>query len=219
MLITFITTLITIIVGIIVSRAIFSLISGVICFLVTAFLALSVTYVLSKIVGVRIALYVSGGVILVATALWFVWPSSTPDIPPKPTIHVQVTKAIRGNAFESPIGLLGRRSRVITLEGIGVPGLNHVFGAESRDYLSYLIAGKQVAIVNPSNRRGDLTGEVISPEGYNVQQVMVTAGMAWTTSDKWQREELTARRAKRGLWSAYSLDQIERNFEVEKEDE
>ncbi len=215
-MITFITTVITIIISIIVGRVILSLISGLLCFLVMVALGLVITYLLSKIFGIRIALYTVGGGVLIIMITGFLWSRVSPEEPVSPTIHVQVTKAIRGNAFESPIGIFGRRSRVITLDGIGVPGLEYVFGEESRAYLNLLIAGKKVAVVNPSSRRGDLTGEIISPEGHNVQQVMVTAGMAWATGNKWQREERAARRAKRGLWEVYKLDNIERE---PKEDE
>lgn len=209
MTITIIWTVISWIISMIIGRAIMTLVLGTICSLISLLILALIVRVLVATFGVKVALYIMAGVTATGVALGLFWSwEATPEEPVNPTVYVHATEAIRGNAFTSPVGIFGRRSRTITLEGIGVPATDAAFGTDSKEYLHLLVADKSVAVVAPSGYRGDISGIVETPEGWVAQQMMVRAGMAWCTSDKWRTEEKEARKANRGLWAVYSNEEL-----------
>jgi hypothetical protein len=209
MAISIIFTIISWIISMIIGKAIIALAVGAVCTLVSIFIFAYVVKMSVAAFGVKITLYILGGVaaVLLVVGLFKSW-TSAPEEPVNPTVYVHATEAIRGNAFTSPVGIFGRRSRTITLVGIGVPALDAAFGVDSKDYLNLLVADKSVAVVAPSGYRGDIEGIIETPEGWVAQQMMVRAGMAWCTGDQWRAEEKEARKSKRGIWAVYSFEEL-----------
>ncbi len=201
-------TIITWIISLIVGRAILQLILIAITSLVSLFICALILRTLVQTFGVKIALYITGGlisVILVVGAIWSWLP--TPD-PVNPTVYLYVKDTVNGNTFLTPRGIFGRRTRPVTLQYIGAPAIDAPFGVESKEYLHVLLVNKTVAVQNPQTYGNYIGGIIETPEGWIAQAVIIRAGMAWDTDGKWRREERAARRENRGLWSVYSLDEI-----------
>lgn len=95
----------------------------------------------------------------------------------------------------------------ILLAGIDCPEKRQPFGKKAKDYTFGLTYGQVVTVKEKAtNRNGRIIAEVILPEGINLNQQIVWAGLAW-----WYRKlapddatlaemETKAKSAKRGLW-------------------
>lgn len=96
----------------------------------------------------------------------------------------------------------------ILLAGIDCPEKKQPFGKDAKDYTYGLTYGQVVTVKEKAtNRNGRIIAEVILPEGINLNQQLVWAGLAW-----WYRKlapddaalaemETKAKSAKRGLWT------------------
>ena len=96
----------------------------------------------------------------------------------------------------------------IRLHGIDCPEKRQPFGAKAKQFTSEACFGKTVRVeVRDTDRYGRTVGEVILPDGRNLNHEIVRAGLAW-----WYRKyargdhqlaeaEAEAREARRGLWA------------------
>jgi len=93
------------------------------------------------------------------------------------------------------------------LHGIDAPESRQAFGSRSKQFLSAVIAGKTVTVVeHDTDRHGRIVGEIIC-DGANVNHASVDAGMAWwyhkyaPNDSALDAAEQRAKSARRGLWS------------------
>lgn len=96
----------------------------------------------------------------------------------------------------------------IRLEGIDCPEKAQAFGQRAKQFTSDLAFGKVVTVrgVETRDRYGRILGNVILPDGQNLNHQLLQAGFAW-----WYRKyshdlqlehmESEARKAKHGLWA------------------
>src|SRR5262245_50261614 len=101
----------------------------------------------------------------------------------------------------------GRAQRV-RLWGIDAPESKQPWGTRAKQYTGDLAFGRVVTVrVHDIDRYKRLVAEVIPPDGRNLNQVLVRAGMAWWYRQFAKRDpvlqslEQEARAAKRGLWN------------------
>lgn len=100
----------------------------------------------------------------------------------------------------------GKRVR---LYGIDAPELDQPGGEASRDFLALLVKDKRVEII-PKDRDdyGRVVGAILTPDGREVNAMMVRAGHAWVYRKycrdcaQLRRDESLARREGLGLWGA-----------------
>lgn len=96
----------------------------------------------------------------------------------------------------------------IRLKGIDCPEKVQVFGQRAKQFTSTLAFGRVVTIrgVEKRDRYGRILGEVILPDGQNLNHQLLQAGLAWwyrkySNDLQLERMESEARKAKRGLWA------------------
>ena len=100
------------------------------------------------------------------------------------------------------------RAVKVRLHGIDCPEKKQPFGNQAKQFTSEWAFRKEVKVqVQTTDGYGRIVGEVILPDGLNLNQELVDAGLAW-----WYRKyapnnrtlkalEAGAREAKRGLWA------------------
>jgi endonuclease YncB( thermonuclease family) len=99
------------------------------------------------------------------------------------------------------------KAEKIRLSGIDCPESKQPFGQAAKKFVLEIAAQKTVTVyVETTDRYGRTVGEVILPDGRNLNKELVQAGYAW-----WYRKysinavlgqlESEARSARRGLWS------------------
>lgn len=96
----------------------------------------------------------------------------------------------------------------IRLWGIDCPESKQPFGTRARKFAGDLAFGMEVTVkVRDTDRYGRTVAEIILPDGRNLNQELVRAGLAWWYQRYARRAtvlaalEQEARDAKRGLWS------------------
>jgi len=94
----------------------------------------------------------------------------------------------------------------IRLHGIDCPEKGQPFGATAKRFTSAMVFGKDVTIhFTDRDKYGRTVGDVILPDGTNVNRELVKAGLAWWYG-KYSGDatlgqlEAQARAARRGLW-------------------
>ncbi len=98
----------------------------------------------------------------------------------------------------------------VRLQGVDCPEKNQDYGTRARQFTSDLAFGKFVQlVVHDVDRYGRTVGEIILPDGRNLNHELVKNGFAWhyTAYSKDQelaRLEAEARAEKRGLWEGPS---------------
>lgn len=144
--------------------------------------------------------FVSSLVVLVL--LWL-------SLVPAPTHAEQFTGKVVGISDGDTVSVLreGKATKV-RLYGVDAPEKAQAFGTQARKFTGDLVFQQMVTvIIRDTDRYGRLVGEVILPDGRNLNQELVRAGMAW-----WYQQyapkattlaqlEAEARAAKRGLWA------------------
>jgi micrococcal nuclease len=99
------------------------------------------------------------------------------------------------------------KPELICLNGIDCPEQGQAFGAQAKQFTSDLALGKEVRVkVKKYDRNGRTIGDVILPDGLNLNQELVQAGMAcwfrrYSDDSTLKQLEEEARAAKRGLWA------------------
>ena len=100
------------------------------------------------------------------------------------------------------------RAEPVRLWGIDCPEKGQPFGARARQFTGDLAFGKDVkVIVRDVDRYSRTVGEIILPDGRNLNRELVRAGLAWwyrqyARGDReLRRLETEARAARRGLWA------------------
>jgi len=102
--------------------------------------------------------------------------------------------------------LAGVESRRVRLAGIDAPEKGQPFSQRVRQATRQLVFGKAVRVlVRGQDRYGRTLGEVLLPDGTNLNERLVEEGWAWhyTSYSKVRRLaelEAEARRSRRGLW-------------------
>lgn len=115
----------------------------------------------------------------------------------------RVVRVLDGDTLEVLEGTTPRRVR---LHGVDCPERNQPYGSRARQFTAELAFGRTVTVViRDRDRYGRLVGEVLLPDGRNLNRELVAAGYAW-----WYRRyssdlrlavlEWMARWRKRGLW-------------------
>jgi endonuclease YncB( thermonuclease family) len=109
------------------------------------------------------------------------------------------------------ITVLARNVQIrVRLQGIDAPEAKQAFGNRSKQFVSSLCMGAVVRVSPRStgiDRYGRVLGEVTLQNGKSLNVESVSSGMSWwyqkyAPKDKVLRDaELSARKAKRGLWS------------------
>ena len=100
----------------------------------------------------------------------------------------------------------GRAERV-RLIGIDCPEKRQAFGQRAKQATSDLAFGTVVTVAAPRrDRYGRLLGDVMLPDGTNLNRELVRRGMAWwyrkySTDRRLEATEAAARQARRGLWA------------------
>ena len=96
----------------------------------------------------------------------------------------------------------------IRLNGIDCPEKAQPYGHKAKEAASALVFGKDVTLqTHGADKYGRTIGDVILPDGRNVNQELVREGMCWwyrkfaPGDATLERLETEAREAKRGLWA------------------
>ena len=99
------------------------------------------------------------------------------------------------------------RGEKIRLNGIDCPEKAQAYGHKAKEAASVLVFGKQVTITtHGQDKYGRTIGDVILPDGTNVNHTLVKEGWCWwyrkyaPGNITLERLESEARDAKRGLW-------------------
>lgn len=102
--------------------------------------------------------------------------------------------------------LLNGKSVKIRLSSIDAPEISQDFGQRSKQFLSHLVFHKRVLLVtHGKDRYGRVLGELLLPEGINVNEEMVKKGFAWhyrkySDDQRLQEFEKEARTKRLGIW-------------------
>jgi micrococcal nuclease len=120
--------------------------------------------------------------------------------------ETRVTGIVDGDTIHVSRQGVDRRVR---LWGIDAPEVHQSFGASAKRFTRKLASRKTVTLqIRDVDRYGRIVAEVILPDGRNLNQEIVRAGLAWRYQYYARREqelkalETEARAAKRGLWAA-----------------
>ncbi|MBE3610511.1 thermonuclease family protein [Campylobacter californiensis] len=99
--------------------------------------------------------------------------------------------------------LQGKQQIKVRLHGIDAPEKKQAYGNKSRQFLSNLIAGKEVEVKEKGKDRYKRTIGTIYLNGTDINAQMVASGYAWAYvkfSKDYIKQEREARRQKLGLW-------------------
>lgn len=101
-----------------------------------------------------------------------------------------------------------RRAMKVRLHGIDYPEKGQPFGKRANRFTSEWAFRKEVKVqVQTTDRYGRIVGEAILPDGLNLSQELVGAGLAWwhpkyAPNDRTLKVlEAGAKAAKKGLWN------------------
>ena len=122
----------------------------------------------------------------------------------KATFSGKVVGVMDGDTIEVMHG--GKPER-IRLNGIDCPEKGQAFGNRAKQFTSELAFGKDVMVeVLDHDRYGRSVGQVILPDGRDLNRELLKAGLAWwyrqySSDTQLQRLEDQARQSRQGLWS------------------
>jgi micrococcal nuclease len=117
----------------------------------------------------------------------------------------RVTDCHDGDTCTLVAGGSGERITV-RLHGIDAPELGQPYGAQSRDLINNLVAGKAVDVRPAGHSYNRTVADLVLPDGRNVAAVMIDAGAAWWEPKYPSDPTLPARQAQAqqrhaGLWA------------------
>ena len=127
-----------------------------------------------------------------------------------PFYDARVIAVLDGNTLSVRNETTGQQSYV-RLRGTDAPELRQPYGAQSREHLTGLVAGKSVRVeFKGTDRMGTVEGRVVA-DGADVNLAQIEAGLAWfhtvygnelsvEQQRLYQGAERAARAAHRGLW-------------------
>jgi len=102
----------------------------------------------------------------------------------------------------------GGTELTVRLDGVDCPESNQPYGDKAEAFTRSLAMGTTVTVeVSDKDRYGRFIGVVRLPDGRNLNEELVAAGLAWwyryyaPENSRLERLEKQARRAERGLWS------------------
>jgi len=100
------------------------------------------------------------------------------------------------------------KAEKIRLHGIDCPEKAQPYGTKAKQFTSAMVFGKAVTVqVRGFDKYGRTIGDVLLPDGRNLNRELVAAGLAWwyrqyaPQDDTLRKLEDSARREKRGLWA------------------
>ncbi|MCX8019852.1 MAG: thermonuclease family protein [Chitinophagaceae bacterium] len=109
-----------------------------------------------------------------------------------------------GDTFQ----LFHEKPFTVRLAHIDCPEKGQPFGAKAKQFASRLCFGKTVLVYTDgtTDRNKRIVGEIILPDGTNVNKEMVKNGLAWhfkkySKNKEYAALEEAARKAKLGLWA------------------
>jgi len=121
------------------------------------------------------------------------------------SIAGKVTRVIDGDTVDI---LQGQTTVRVRLNGIDAPERGQAYGRKARQFVLNLAAQKMVTVeIVDKDRYGRSVGDVMLPDGRNLNQEIIKAGYAWWYR-KYSRNQILgqlekeARLARRGLWQA-----------------
>lgn len=105
--------------------------------------------------------------------------------------------------------LHGHQQVKIRLHGIDTPEKKQAFGNKAQQFTANMVAGKIVDIDETDTDKYGRTVAIVTVNGKNLNESLVTAGFAWvyrkyckqSFCDDWLRFEANARKNKIGLWN------------------
>jgi|TARA_R110002095_G_scaffold153786_2_gene133618 endonuclease YncB( thermonuclease family) len=102
--------------------------------------------------------------------------------------------------------LVNRQSVIVRLEGIDAPESSQSFGTKSKQALSTIVLGKTVTVKKTGEDRYGRTLGIIMVGDLDANEKMIQDGWAWhykkyNDEERLAKLELSARQAKRGLWT------------------
>lgn len=125
----------------------------------------------------------------------------------QPVIEETLEGKVIGISDGDTIKLLHKRKTLkIRLFGIDCPERNQAFGKKAKTFTATNTFEKHVSIiVHGKDRYGRILGEVLLPNGKNLNEELLENGYAWhysrySQSRKFDQLESSARKEKRGLW-------------------
>ena len=95
----------------------------------------------------------------------------------------------------------------VRLQGIDCPEKRQAYGTRAKQFSSQHVFGQVVTVlVSGTDRYGRTLGEVILPDGMNLNRTLVEEGLAWwyrqySDDDALRQLEEEARAVQRGLWA------------------
>jgi endonuclease YncB( thermonuclease family) len=99
----------------------------------------------------------------------------------------------------------------VRLYGIDTPEYTQPFGTRARQFTAALVLQQEITVViRGTDRYRRLVGEILLPDGRNLGQELLRAGLAWWSQRYAPRDtvlqqlEAEAQQATRGLWLAPS---------------
>lgn len=121
------------------------------------------------------------------------------------TVGYKVTGIKDGDTF---VVLINGKEQVIRLEHIDCPEKKQPFGVKAKNFASDLCFGKIVLLnhTNKYDRNKRLIAEVKLINGININQELVSNGLAWhfkkySNNQEYAKLEIDARNKQIGLWS------------------
>ena len=140
-------------------------------------------------------------------------PPPAPASAPAPTTQTKASELLTGKVVRVADGdtitlLVDETQHRIRLHGADCPERGQPFGTRAKQFTSNLVFGQTVTVrVVDVDRYKRLVCRVTLPEGRDLSEELVRAGLAWwykhyAPDDKMlARLETDAREAKRGLWA------------------
>ena len=124
---------------------------------------------------------------------------------PRHQFSGRVVLVLDGDTIEE---LRERTPQRVRLHGVDCPERGQAFGTVAREFTAERAFGRTVTIrMRDTDRYGRTVGEVILPDGKNLNHELVRAGLAWwyqhyaADDIRLERAESEARQARRGLWT------------------
>jgi len=137
------------------------------------------------------------------------FPKEELNPPPGSKLTNAVLRVIDGDTIELLL-IKSFKFAMIRLDGIDCPEKGQPYYEEATTYTSYLCLHKQVRVIKHDiDKYGRLIADIILPDGKNLSEELVRAGLAWwyyLYSDDLtlKRLESEAKNARKGLWYQFN---------------
>lgn len=189
------------------------LIAITIIFLITSFNTFSKTYIIKDKEGnvvkmtsiYKMSLAEKEAGFTISVLIEDKFPKEELNPPPGSKLTNAVLRVIDGDTIELLL-IKSFKFAKIRLDGIDCPEKGQPYYEEAITYTSYLCLHKQVRVIKHDiDKYGRLIADIILPDGENLSEELVSAGLAWwyyLYSDDLilKKLESEAKNARKGLW-------------------